>query len=101
MLMLWMFGAGLVLMLGMVFFMLIKYQARAETDELVVDQLDRKVVALESNLQKSLHIMQDLAKKMHRQQQVIDQNKLKLGQLETQNAELVNVLAKAIQSKSS
>ena len=35
--------------------------------------LEEKVVHLEANLKKTLEIMQDLAKKMHTQQEVLDQ----------------------------
>jgi len=44
-----------------------------------------------------LEIMQDLAKKMHVQQEVIEQTTSKLQKVELQNAELVNILAKAVQ----
>ncbi|RLL38144.1 hypothetical protein D9K79_16620 [Acinetobacter cumulans] len=59
-------------------------------------QLDQKVVNLEQNLKKTLEIMQDLAKKMHTQQEVLDQTTHKLQQVELQNAELVTLLAKVV-----
>ena len=40
--------------------------------------------------------MQDLAKKMHTQQEVLDQTTHKLQQVELQNAELVTLLAKVV-----
>ncbi|CAB1214099.1 hypothetical protein [Acinetobacter bouvetii] len=60
-------------------------------------QLEEKVIHLEENLKKTLEIMQDLAKKMHTQQEVLDQTSHKLKQVEQQNAELVGILAKAVQ----
>jgi len=61
-------------------------------------QLEEKVIHLEENLKKTLEIMQDLAKKMHIQQQVLDKTTNKLSQVESQNAELVGLLAKAVNS---
>ena len=61
-------------------------------------QLEKKVVHLEENLRKTLEIMQDLAKKMHIQQEVIDKTTTKLNQVESQNAELVGLLAKTVHS---
>jgi preprotein translocase subunit SecF len=61
-------------------------------------QLEEKVIHLEENLKKTLEIMQDLAKKMHIQQQVLDKTSNKLSQVELQNAELVGLLAKAVNS---
>ncbi|MBP9786193.1 MAG: hypothetical protein KBC72_01175, partial [Acinetobacter sp.] len=55
-------------------------------------QLEEKVVHLELHLKKSLEIMQDLAKKMHVQQEVLDRTVANIAALEKQNAELVNVL---------
>ncbi len=56
------------------------------------------MIQLEENLKKTLEIMQDLAKKMHVQQEVIDKTTTKLNQVESQNAELVGQLAKSIHS---
>ena len=61
-------------------------------------QLEEKVIHLEENLKKTLEIMQDLAKKMHIQQEVIDKTTTKLSQVELQNAELVGLLTKAVNS---
>ena len=56
--------------------------------------------SLELNLQKTLEIMQDLAKKMNVQQEVLDINAQKLKQVETQNSELMSLLAKVVNPKS-
>jgi hypothetical protein len=58
--------------------------------------LEDKVAHLEDNLKKTLEIMQDLAKKMHVQQEVLDQTTAKLQQVELQNAELVSLLTKVV-----
>ncbi|ENW92614.1 hypothetical protein [Acinetobacter dispersus] len=55
-------------------------------------QLEEKVVHLELHLKKSLEIMQDLAKKMHVQQEVLDRTVANIAALEKQNVEMVNVL---------
>jgi len=58
--------------------------------------VEEKIVHLEENLKKTLEIMQDLAKKMHVQQEVLDQTTAKLHQVELQNAELVSLLTKVV-----
>jgi len=58
--------------------------------------VEEKIVHLEENLKKTLEIMQDLAKKMHVQQEVLDQTTAKLQQVELQNAELVSLLTKVV-----
>lgn len=63
-------------------------------------QLEQNVVHLEENLKKTLEIMQDLAKKMHIQQEVLDQTTHKLQQVELQNAELVALVAESVKYKS-
>lgn len=55
--------------------------------------LQHQVEALELNLQKTLEIMQDLAKKMQVQQEVLDHTQNRLKQIETQNADLVALVA--------
>ncbi len=61
--------------------------------------LDQKVVHLETHLMKTLEVVQDLAKKMQTQQILLDQTIQKAQQLEQQNAELVTLLAKVVDSK--
>ena len=58
--------------------------------------VEEKIMHLEENLKKTLEIMQDLAKKMHVQQEVLDQTTAKLQQVELQNAELVSLLTKVV-----
>ncbi|ANF82060.1 hypothetical protein A3K93_07540 [Acinetobacter sp. NCu2D-2] len=61
--------------------------------------VEQKVANLEDNLKKTLEIMQELAKKMHTQQEVLDQTSQKLQQVELQNAELVALVAESIKYK--
>ncbi|MBJ9954640.1 MULTISPECIES: hypothetical protein [unclassified Acinetobacter] len=46
----------------------------------------------ENHLKQTLQIMQDLAKKMHVQQEVLDNTSNRLTQVEFQNAELIKIL---------
>jgi hypothetical protein len=73
-------------------------QNDAVSDIQMKQQLEEKVIHLEENLKKTLEIMQDLAKKMHIQQEALDKTTSKLNQVELQNAELVGLLAKAVHS---
>ncbi|WEE37854.1 MULTISPECIES: hypothetical protein [unclassified Acinetobacter] len=52
----------------------------------------QQIHAQEQHLKQALQIMQDLAKKMHIQQQVLDNTSTRLTQVEFQNAELIKIL---------
>lgn len=92
---------GFILLLAVAVVFLIWFQFKNQADKVdpsvEQNQLQEKVHHLEENLKKTLEIMQDLAKKMHVQQEVIEQTTSKLQKVELQNAELVNILAKAVQ----
>ena len=92
---------GFILLLAVAVVFLIWFQFKNQADKadpsVEQNQLQEKVHHLEENLKKTLEIMQDLAKKMHMQQEVIEQTTSKLQKVELQNAELVNILAKAVQ----
>ena len=92
---------GFILLLAIAVIFLIWVQIKNQTDVLseteLNQKLEEKVIHLEENLKKTLEIMQDLAKKMHVQQEVIEQTTSKLQKVELQNAELVSILAKAVQ----
>ena len=92
---------GFILLLAVAVVFLIWFQFKNQADKadpsVEQNQLQEKVYHLEENLKKTLEIMQDLAKKMHVQQEVIEQTSSKLQKVELQNAELVNILAKAVQ----
>ncbi|WP_151806926.1 hypothetical protein [Acinetobacter bereziniae] len=51
----------------------------------------------EKHLKQTLQIMQDLAKKMHVQQEVLDNTSNRLTQVEFQNAELIKILQQSKQ----
>ena len=93
---------GFILLLAIAVVFLIWVQIKNQTDVLseteLNQKLEEKVIHLEENLKKTLEIMQDLAKKMHIQQQVLDKTTNKLSQVELQNAELVGLLAKTVNS---
>ena len=93
---------GFILLLAIAVIFLIWAQFTNQSDALsemqLNLQLEEKVIHLELNLKKTLEIMQDLAKKMHIQQEVLDKTSAKLSQVELQNAELVGLLAKAVNS---
>ena len=93
---------GFILLLAIAVIFLIWAQFTNQNDALsemqLNLQLEEKLIHLELNLKKTLEIMQDLAKKMHIQQEVLDKTSAKLSQVELQNAELVGLLAKAVNS---
>ncbi|WP_171262765.1 hypothetical protein [Acinetobacter sp. ANC 4470] len=93
---------GFILLLAIAVIFLIWVQIKNQTDVLseteLNQKLEEKVIHLEENLKKTLEIMQDLAKKMHLQQEMLDKTTARLSQVELQNAELVGVLAKAVNS---
>lgn len=62
----------------------------------IIKEQQLRIVAQEDHLKRTLEIMQDLAKKMHMQQEVLDKTTAKLSQIELHNAELIQVLQKKI-----
>ena len=100
MIIIWLVVIVLVVAVAIMFWMLMKKQHHQNVDALVIQQLENKVESLELNLQKTLEIMQDLARKMNVQQEVLDINAQKLKQVETQNVELVSLLTKVVNPKS-
>ncbi len=100
MIIIWLVMIVLVVAVAIMFWMLMKKQQHQNVDALDIQQLENKVESLELNLQKTLEIMQDLARKMNVQQEVLDINAQKLKQVETQNVELVSLLAKVVNPKS-
>ena len=96
MILLW--GFIFLLALAVIFLIWLQFNNQEDNAEISANlHLEEKIVHLEENLKKTLEIMQDLAKKMHVQQEVIEQTTSKLQKVELQNAELVSILAKAVQ----
>ena len=86
-------GFLIVLLMAVAFLFWFQFKtSNVQSQDIYVAQLEEKVVHLELHLKKSLEIMQDLAKKMHVQQEVLDRTVANIAALEKQNAELVNVL---------
>ena len=92
-------GFILLLAVAVIFLVWFQFKQQGESSNQDVEyqqHLEQKVAHLEENLKKTLEIMQDLAKKMHVQQEVLDQTTAKLQQVELQNAELVSLLTKVV-----
>ena len=87
----WGFLIVLLMAVAFLFWFQFKNKQQPAVDPQVL-YLEEKVLHLESHLKKSLEIMQDLAKKMHFQQEVLDRAVANIAALEKQNVELVNVL---------
>ena len=86
-------GFLIVLLVAVAFLFWFQFKtSTVQSQDIYVAQLEEKVVHLELHLKKSLEIMQDLAKKMNVQQEVLDKTVANIAALEKQNVELVNVL---------
>lgn len=94
--MLWLVVGVLLIAVTIVFWMLIQKQQHQHSDDHVLVHLEDKVDALEIQLQKTLGLVQGLAKTMHAQQDLLDLTSAKLKQVENQNVELVELLAKVL-----
>lgn len=93
-------GFIILLTLAVIFLIWLQFNNNESSQSVEGVPVEEKVAYLEENLKKTLEIMQDLAKKMHVQQEVLDQTTAKLQKVELQNAELVNLLAKVVEPKS-
>ncbi|QHH92395.1 hypothetical protein FPL18_00325 [Acinetobacter gyllenbergii] len=87
----WGFIAVLLMAVAFLFWLQFKSVDVPNSDSQVL-HLEEKVIHLELHLKKSLEIMQDLAKKMHVQQEVLDRTVANIVALEKQNVEMVNLL---------
>ncbi len=86
-------GFIVILLVAVVFLFWLQFKnVDVQNQNVQVLHLEEKVVHLELHLKKSLEIMQDLAKKMHVQQEVLDRTVANMAVLEKQNVEMVNVL---------
>lgn len=93
-------GFIILLTLAVIFLIWLQFNNNESSQSVEGVPVEEKVAHLEENLKKTLEIMQDLAKKMHVQQEVLDQTTAKLQKVELQNAELVSLLAKVVEPKS-
>lgn len=87
-------SAIVVLFITMVFLIWLLTKLKTETQEFstLFNQQEKQILVQEQHLKQTLQIMQDLAKKMHVQQEVLDQTTQRMAQVELQNAELVRLL---------
>jgi len=65
----------------------------------VLQEQEQHINAQEAHLKQTLQIMQDLAKKMHVQQEVLDNTTQRMAQVELQNAELIRLLQQSFSNK--
>ena len=77
---------------------MIKITKQHQQELMNLRQLELKVVQLEQHLQKTLEVMQDMAKNTHQQQIQFEQNAVKLQPVELQNLDVLNVVKQAIQN---
>lgn len=97
--MMWLWGLTILLMVVVMVlvWLQVKNQRQDLSDLSENHQLQQQVAHLEDHLKKTLEIMQDLAKKMHVQQEALDHTNAKLQKLEKQQIEMVNILSKMVQ----
>ena len=93
-------GFIILLTLAVIFLIWLQFNNNESSQSVEGVPVEEKVAHLEENLKKTLEIMQDLAKKMHVQQEVLDQTTAKLQKVELQNAELLNLRAKVVEPNS-
>ncbi len=94
---LWGLTSLLTIVVAVLGWMYVKNQRQDLTGLSENHHLKQQVTHLEDHLKKTLEIMQDLAKKMHVQQEALDHTNAKLQQLEQQHIDMVHVISKAIQ----
>lgn len=92
---------GFLFLLAIAVIFLVWLQFKNQSDQVndleKIQSLELKVSQLEDNLKKTLEIMQDLAKKMHVQQEALDQTAQKLHQIDGQHVEIIQLVSKVIQ----
>ena len=100
MLVIWLLVIILMIIILVLSFSLFQNQKKLNSQaHISVEKVEQQVLDQEQNLQKTLLIMQDLAKQLHLQQEVLEKVQQKVNQLESQQADLVDVLSKSIQAK--
>ncbi len=92
-----------VLILFLAIVMLLWQLIKLKKDFLALEQQlteqQSRVQSQDENLKKTLAIMQDLAKQMHQQQEILERQSARLTQVEIQNAELVTILTQSMKRK--
>lgn len=95
---LWIFIFFLTAAVIFLIWMQFKNQGEQLADLAKVQHLEAKVDHLEDHLKRSLELMQELAKKMHVQQEQLDDSLNKMHQIDAQNVELIHLMGKITQS---
>ena len=87
-----------LLVVAVLFLLWLQFKNQSEHlyDLQKVQQLETQVQNLEENLKKTLEIMQDLAKKMHVQQEAMDKTVQKMQQMDGQNVELIQMMSRVL-----
>ena len=88
----------IILMIAVLILIVLQFRKEQNslTDETQHHKLEEKVVMLESNLKKTLEIMQDLAKSVQVDRELLDQTVQKSKLLELQNAELIALITQYV-----
>ena len=91
----WGFIGLLLIAVGFLFWFQFK-TSNVQSQDIYVAQLEEKVVHLELHLKKSLEIMQDLAKSVQVDRELLNQTVQKSKLLELQNAELIALITQYV-----
>lgn len=75
-----------------------KNQSEQLADLAKIQHLDAKVEHLEDHLKRSLELMQELANKMHGQQEQLNGSINKMHQIDAQNVELISLISQITKS---
>ena len=95
--MLLMWGFILLLAIAVIFLIALHFKNEAKmSDETEQQHLEEKIALLEGNLKKTLEIMQELVKSVHHERETLSQAVQKVNHLETQQTELMALLAKYV-----
>jgi len=88
----------IILMIAVLILVVLQFRKEQNsfTEETQHHKLEEKVVMLESNLKKTLEIMQDLAKSVQVDRELLNQTLQKLKLLELQNAELIALITQYV-----
>ncbi|WP_130802981.1 hypothetical protein [Acinetobacter ihumii] len=88
----------IILMIAVIILVVLQFRKEQNTlhDQSQYQALEDKVILLESNLKKTLEIMQDLAKNVQVDRELLNQTVQKSKLLELQNAELIALLTQYV-----
>ena len=80
---------------AVIFLIWLQFKSQGEqlSDLAKIQHLDAKVEHLEDHLKRSLELMQELANKMHGQQEQLNGSLTKMHQIDAQNVELIGLIS--------